>query len=143
MAAMLDALDVERDNRVLEIGTGSGYNAALLSEYLDSGNVSTIDIDTGLVALARDRLAAAGYHPTVAVADGLDGYPANAPYDRIMSTCQTWRLPDAWIRQVRPGGRIVAVLPSPSWAWTCMRTALPRDVSIRSTSCSWSCAASA
>jgi hypothetical protein len=65
----------------------------------------------GLVALARDRLAAAGYHPTVAVADGLNGYPANAPDDRIISTCQTWRIPDAWIPQVRPGGRIVAILP--------------------------------
>jgi protein-L-isoaspartate O-methyltransferase len=111
MVAMLDMLGVERGDHVLEIGTGTGYNAGLLSEYLGSAHVSTIDIDAGLVALARDRLAAAGYHPTVAVADGLHGYPANAPYDRIISTCQTWRIPDAWIPQVRPGGRIVAVLP--------------------------------
>jgi protein-L-isoaspartate O-methyltransferase len=111
MAAMLDMLDVERGHRVLEIGTGTGYNAGLLSEHLGSGDVTTIDVDAGLVALARDRLAVAGYHPTVAVADGLHGYPANAPHDLIISTCQTWRIPDAWLRQVRRGGRIVAVLP--------------------------------
>jgi protein-L-isoaspartate O-methyltransferase len=70
MAWMLEALDVSPGQRVLEIGTGSGYNAALLSERLGADRVTTVDIDPELVELARERLRSAGYTPTVAVADG-------------------------------------------------------------------------
>src|SRR5207248_8077907 len=61
MWAMLDALEVEPGHRVLEIGTGSGYNAALLSERLGDELVTSVDVDGELVELARARLAQAGY----------------------------------------------------------------------------------
>ncbi len=111
MALMLDALRVSPGDRVLEIGTGSGYNAALLCERLGSDHVTTVDIDAGLVAAARRRLRLAGYTPTAAIADGFHGYAANAPYDRVISTCRVLQVPTAWIDQSRPGGLVLAMLP--------------------------------
>jgi protein-L-isoaspartate(D-aspartate) O-methyltransferase len=111
MALMLDALQVAPGVRVLEIGTGSGYNAALLCERLGSDRVTTVDIDAGLVESARERLRLAGYTPTVAAADGFHGHAANAPYDRVISTCRVLQVPRAWIDQTRPGGLVLAMLP--------------------------------
>lgn len=64
MARMLEALDVRDGDRVLEIGTGTGYNAALLCHRVGSHNVVSIDIDPALIAAARSRLASLGHHPT-------------------------------------------------------------------------------
>jgi protein-L-isoaspartate(D-aspartate) O-methyltransferase len=111
MALMLHALRVSPESRVLEIGTGSGYNAALLCERLGSDRVTTVDIDPGLAEAARERLRRAGYRPTVAVADGFDGYAPKAPYDRVISTCRVLHVPYAWIEQTRPGGLVLAMLP--------------------------------
>jgi protein-L-isoaspartate O-methyltransferase len=111
MARMLELLEVEEGNMVLEIGTGSGYNAALLCERLGSEHVTSIDIQADLVEEARGRLAELGYHPQLAVADGVGGYPERAPYDRIICTGMAWPIPTAWLEQVRPGGRIVTVVP--------------------------------
>jgi protein-L-isoaspartate O-methyltransferase len=111
MALMLDALQVAPGVRVLEIGTGSGYNAALLCERLGSDRVTTVDIDAGLADAARERLRLAGYTPTVALADGFHGHAANAPYDRVISTCRVLQVPSAWIDQTRPGGLVLAMLP--------------------------------
>lgn len=107
MALMLEALAVEDGQKVLEIGTGSGYNAALLSHRLGDHNVATMDIDPELVAEAKDRLDAIGYRPTLGVGDGLAGWPAGALYDRIIATCAPASVPDSWLDQIRPGGRIV------------------------------------
>lgn len=112
MAPMLEVLAARPGNRVLEIGTGSGYNAALLCERLGSEAVTTIDVDPALVAVARERLGVAGYRPSVEVGDGYHGWPAGAPYDALIGTCYLWPLPPAWIEQVRPGGRVVAVVPN-------------------------------
>jgi protein-L-isoaspartate O-methyltransferase len=111
MAPMLEALDAGPGQKVLEIGTGTGYNAALLCERVGWESITTIDIDAELVGAARERLREAGYTPTVAVADGYAGYPENAPYDRVIGTCFVWPLPTAWIAQTRAGGRVVAVVP--------------------------------
>ncbi len=110
MAAFLEALEVEDGNTVLEIGTGTGYKAALLCERLGSERVTTIDIVPDLVERARARLAACGYDPVVAAADGADGYPPRPPYDRIVATCSVERIPPAWHEQLRPGGVIVTPL---------------------------------
>jgi protein-L-isoaspartate(D-aspartate) O-methyltransferase len=107
MAGMLETLDLAGGERVLEIGTGTGYNAALLCHRLGGHNVVSIDIDPALVNDARGRLAGLGYHPTLAAADGAGGYPSGGPYDRIISTCSWPRVPAAWIRQVREGGTIM------------------------------------
>lgn len=110
MAVMLDALDVADGHRVLEVGTGTGYNAALLAHRLGSPLITTVDIDAGLVRRARQSLAAVGYAPTVAATDGAAGYPGNAPYDRIIATCSVPRVPAVWLTQTRPGGVILTNL---------------------------------
>jgi len=113
MAIMLEELLVEDGSRVLEVGTGTGYNAALLCHRLGSPNVSTVDIDSGLVRKARARLAACDYHPVCAVRDGERGLPAHAPFDRVLCTCAVSRIPAAWLEQTVPGGFIVTTLNRP------------------------------
>ncbi|WP_230416249.1 ATP-grasp peptide maturase system methyltransferase [Micromonospora tarapacensis] len=110
MALMLEALDVHDGHRVLEIGTGSGYNAALLSHRLGSTLVTTVEVDPAVADSARASLHAAGYTPTVAVADGSAGHPEGSPYDRLIATCSASTVPPAWIDQVRPGGMILTSL---------------------------------
>ncbi|MGK5529090.1 rRNA adenine N-6-methyltransferase family protein [Streptomyces sp. URMC 129] len=73
MLRMLEALDVAAGHRVIEIGTGTGYNAALLSERLGSDHVTTVEVDRLLAELAEARLRACGYGPTVVAADGRGG----------------------------------------------------------------------
>lgn len=111
MAVMLEQLDVRPGMRVLEIGAGTGYNAALLQHLVGPrGRVVTIDIDPEVVAWARERLAAAGYPEVVVIeGDGADGWPAEAPYDRIEVTVGVPDIAPAWAEQLRPGG--VLVLP--------------------------------
>ena len=108
MAWMLHTLGVRDGDRVLEVGSGTGYNAALLCERLGSEHVTTIDIDPQLTGHARERLARLGYLPTIATTDGRDGFPGNAPYDRIIATTSWPYLPAAWITQATPGGTILA-----------------------------------
>jgi protein-L-isoaspartate(D-aspartate) O-methyltransferase len=106
---MLIALDVQPSHRVLEIGTGTGYTAALLAARLGDDAVTTVEIDTNLAQRAREHLTAAGYTPTVITGDGAQGYPPHAPYDRIIATASVrpGHLPYSWVTQTRPGGIIV------------------------------------
>jgi protein-L-isoaspartate O-methyltransferase len=104
---MLAAADVRPGMRVLEIGTGTGYNAALLCERAGAANVTSVEVDTGLAAAAARRLAEAGYHPCVVAADGEGGWPPEAPYDRVLCTASLQRVPFPWVEQTRPGGLIV------------------------------------
>jgi len=110
---MLETLDVRNGSRVLEIGTGSGYNCALLCERLGSDHVTSIDIDSELVDLARERLAANGHTPTLAATDGVKGYPDSAPYDRIISTCAVPSIPPTWLEQAAPGAIILTDVHGP------------------------------
>jgi protein-L-isoaspartate(D-aspartate) O-methyltransferase len=112
MAIMLDQLGLEPGHRVLEIGTGTGYNAAVMSAVVGpGGEVVTIDIDPELVARARSSLQAAGYDAvTVKCADGGYGDPAGAPFDRIIVTAGAWDIAPAWFGQLGPGGRLVLPL---------------------------------
>lgn len=104
---MLASLDPRPGDRVLEVGTGTGYNAALLSERVGERNVVTVEVDPVLAAEADKRLAAAGYHPEVVCADGTRGHPPGAPFDRLIATASVRRVPPAWLEQVRPDGEIV------------------------------------
>ncbi|MFD5437715.1 methyltransferase domain-containing protein [Kitasatospora sp. NPDC127067] len=108
MADMLDALDVRPGDRVLEIGTGTGYNAALLCHLAGAAHVTTVDRAEYLVATARTRLGEAGFEAVAVRVDGADGYPDGAPYDRVIATCGVRRLPPAWLDQCVPGGLVVA-----------------------------------
>lgn len=107
---MLEALNLQPSHRVLEVGTGTGYNAALLTYRLGAAQVTTVDVDGTLVQRARSALNAAGYHPSVHTHDGTRGFPDNAPYDRIIATCSFPRVPLAWLAQTTPGGLILSHL---------------------------------
>lgn len=109
-AAVLEALDVHTGLRVLQVGTGTGYTAALLAHRLGEDHVVSVEVDPELALRARHDLRSAGYMPVVAADSGLDGYPAAAPYDRIVSTCAVDTVPAAWLQQVRPGGIILTNL---------------------------------
>jgi methyltransferase of ATP-grasp peptide maturase system len=104
MVRMLEALQIREGHRVLEIGTGTGYNAALLSHRLGAGNVFSVDVEPDLVDEARDRLAELGYTPTLQAGDGALGLPEHAPFDRIIATCAVPAIPWAWIDQLTEGG---------------------------------------
>ncbi|MGH3976429.1 MAG: methyltransferase domain-containing protein, partial [Pseudonocardiaceae bacterium] len=110
MARMLEDLEVADGMRVLEIGTGTGYNAALLSHRLSAQHVYSVDIHPGLIATARHRLASLGYHPRLATVDGVAGWRGHARYHRIIATCSVPAIPIAWVDQVRPGGAILSDL---------------------------------
>ncbi|MFY9806479.1 MAG: methyltransferase domain-containing protein [Pseudonocardiaceae bacterium] len=107
MTRMLETLDIRAGHRVLEIGTGTGYNAALLSHRLGSHNVYSVDIEAALIELARERLAHIGYRPTLVATDGAHGLPQHAPYDRIIATCSVPMIPWAWVQQTREEGLIL------------------------------------
>ena len=111
VAVMLEQLDARAADDVLEIGAGTGYNAALLAEIANHGSVTTVDIDSDVALHARTRLNAAGYeHVTVIERDGLLGAPENAPYDGIIATVGVWDIPAAWWDQLKDGGRLVLPL---------------------------------
>jgi len=112
MALMLDQLDAAPSQRVLEIGAGTGYNAALLAHLVGpTGVVISVEIDPEAAERARASLAVAGYPGvTVVCADGAHGYAAAAPYDRIIATVGVWDLAPAWLAQLAPGGRVVVPL---------------------------------
>ncbi|MGW0899308.1 methyltransferase domain-containing protein [Streptomyces goshikiensis] len=105
--SMLAALDVQPGSKVLEVGTGTGWNAALLSERVGSESVTTIEFDPENAATARARLDAAGYNPVAGVGDGSQGWQACAPYDRVLITASLREIPADIIRQTRPGGIVV------------------------------------
>ena len=112
MAIMLEQLALAPGHRVLEIGAGTGYNAALMSHLVGStGQVVTMDIDDDIVAEAREHLGAAGCeNVTVVCGDGGAGYPDLAPYDRIILTVGAWDITPAWREQLQPQGRLVLPL---------------------------------
>ncbi|MEU8875751.1 methyltransferase domain-containing protein [Streptomyces javensis] len=110
MARMLQALRVRDGDRVLEIGAGTGYNAALLAHRLGDAHVTTLDLDPEITEAARNHLAAAGFRPAVVTGDGARGCPLRAPYDRIIATCAVASIPFAWLGQCRPDALILTPL---------------------------------
>jgi protein-L-isoaspartate(D-aspartate) O-methyltransferase len=112
MAPMLEALRLEGGERVLEIGAGTGYNAALLDELVGpEGDVTSIDNQESVIDDARAHLVAAGRtRVRVVVGDGYAGWADAAPYDRIMATASVRDIPLAWRDQLREGGLLVVPL---------------------------------
>ncbi|HZF95475.1 MAG TPA: protein-L-isoaspartate(D-aspartate) O-methyltransferase [Allosphingosinicella sp.] len=106
VALMTQLLEVAPEHRVLEIGTGSGYQAAILSGLVRE--VYSIEIVAPLAASAAARLAELGYaNVTVRAGDGYAGWPEHAPFDRIIVTAAAPHVPQPLVDQLRPGGRMV------------------------------------
>ncbi|WP_051468120.1 methyltransferase domain-containing protein [Actinomadura oligospora] len=107
VVSLLELLDAEPGHRVLEVGTGTGWTAALLSRLVGAENVTTVEVDPQVSAWAAANLKQAGSSPRLIVGDGSRGWAQGAPYDRVHATCAVARVPYAWIEQTRPGGVIV------------------------------------
>lgn len=118
---MLSHLGVCPGQRVLEIGTGTGWNTALLSHRLGDDRVVSIEVDAAVAYVARRNLAGVGRAPLVVTGEGAEGYAAAAPYDRVIATCSVQTVPSAWVGQTRPGGVILA-----PWGTTFENSALLR-----------------
>ena len=108
--AMLRTLDVAPGHRVLEIGTGTGFNTALLCVLAGDENVTSVEVDPELTGRARASLHAAGFQPTVFTGDGAAGDPLRAPFDRIIATCAVTagHIPYAWVAQAAERAVILA-----------------------------------
>jgi protein-L-isoaspartate(D-aspartate) O-methyltransferase len=113
VALMTQLMRTEPGDRVLEIGTGSGYQAAVLSRLVKQ--VYTIEIVEPLAARASERLRRLGYvNVTVRAGDGYAGWPEHAPFDAVMLTAAPEEVPEPLLAQLKPGGRLVAPIGS---AW--------------------------
>jgi protein-L-isoaspartate(D-aspartate) O-methyltransferase len=111
MAPMLDHLELEEGMQVLEVGAGTGYNAALLSLLVGKrGQVVSIDVDAQVAAGARRALREGGYRVRIVDADGRDGFARSAPYDRIMATASADMVPRPWYEQLADDGLLEAPL---------------------------------
>jgi protein-L-isoaspartate(D-aspartate) O-methyltransferase len=112
MAIMLEQLGLEPGHKVLEIGAGPGYNAALMAHIAgETGQVVTVEIDEDLAGTAREHLAEAGFEQVqVLCADGGYGAPKTAPFDRIILTVGAPDITPAWWNQLKPHGRLVLPL---------------------------------
>jgi protein-L-isoaspartate(D-aspartate) O-methyltransferase len=112
VALMSELLQLEKDDRVLEIGTGSGYQAAILAEMIQ--DVYTVEIIEALATQARDRLASLGYENVhVLQADGYFGWPEHAPFDAIIVTAAPDHIPQPLVQQLADGARMVIPVGPP------------------------------
>ncbi len=109
-ARMLHQLRLKTGHNVLEIGTGTGFTAALINQMVgETGMVTTLEIDRDVAELARENLQRSGSSSVAVVnEDGAAGYAPRAAYDRILSSVGIWDMPAAWKRQIKPDGLIVA-----------------------------------
>ncbi|WP_435334775.1 protein-L-isoaspartate(D-aspartate) O-methyltransferase [Haloarchaeobius sp. TZWWS8] len=109
VAIMVDLLALEPGDRVLEIGTGCGYHAAVTAEVVGAENVFSVEYGERLAREARDRLDRLGYEDiSIRLGDGREGWDEQAPYDAAYLTCAATEFPPAVVEQVRPGGQILA-----------------------------------
>ncbi|MFG1704975.1 methyltransferase domain-containing protein [Nonomuraea sp. M3C6] len=108
VADLLNLLDPDPGHRVLEVGTGTGWTAALLSRLVgEHGEVTSVELDATVAEQAAKNLAAVGARPHLVVGDGAAACPQRAPFDRIHVTCGVRTVPYAWVEQSRPGAVIV------------------------------------
>lgn len=127
VARMLGLLDIEDGQRVLEIGTGTGYVAALLCERLGDDLVHSVELDPVVARQAAEALAQSGYRPHLRVGDGEQPWPGLGLVDRLIATCALRYVPYALLRQVRPGGVVVAPLAREFWSGAMVRLRVQDD----------------
>ncbi len=110
-ARMIELLDLDEGDSVLEIGTGSGYDAAVLAQI--AGQVYTVEIDRAKAEAARLRFAELGYENVeVRAGDGYEGWPGKAPFDAILLTAASAEVPDTLMEQLKVNGRMVVAVGS-------------------------------
>ncbi|MFF4330732.1 methyltransferase domain-containing protein [Streptomyces sp. NPDC001591] len=124
---MLEGIELEPGARLLHIGTGTGWDAGMISHRIGDASVVTIEVDHVLADRARDALRSLGYHPTVVCGDGRLGWGLRAPYDRVLATCAVRRVPSHWIAQTRPGGVILTPWDNPWICWGLLRLVVGED----------------
>ncbi|MFI8307213.1 ATP-grasp peptide maturase system methyltransferase [Streptomyces sp. NPDC085927] len=107
---MLELAEVRDDDKVLEIGTGTGYSTAILCHRIGDECVYSVEYDEELAAAAAQHLQAAGRSPHLAVGDGLLGHQDGADYDTVIATCAVRTVPPSWLWQLRAGGGIVTTI---------------------------------
>ena len=105
---MTELLGAAQGDRVLEVGTGCGYHAAVTAEVVGEENVYSVEYSRQLAEKTRERLNRLGYDIAVRIGDGAEGWPEHAPYDAAYLTCAAESLPEPLPKQVRPGGTILA-----------------------------------
>lgn len=114
VAYMTERLQLENTHRVLEIGTGSGYQTAFLAEF--SKEVYTVELIEALAIKAEERLVSLGYHNIhYRLGDGSLGWTVYAPFDRIMVTAAPVEVPQALVDQLSPGGIMILPVGRPGW----------------------------
>ncbi len=121
VAIMCNILELAEGHKVLEIGAGSGYNAAVMAELVGkSGHIYTVERIEPLVHFAQENLKETGYdNVTVLLENGSMGYPRYAPYDRIAVTCAAPHIPETLLEQLKPGG--IMVIPVGSYSQELIR----------------------
>lgn len=107
---MLELADVHDGATVLEIGTGTGYSTAILSQLLGDQAVHSVEYDEALAATAAQHLRAAGPAPNLVVGDGLRGHQEGAEYDAVIATCAVRTIPPSWLWQLSDGGSITTTI---------------------------------
>jgi protein-L-isoaspartate(D-aspartate) O-methyltransferase len=114
VALMIHAAEIKCGDRVLEVGAGSGYAAAVMSRI--AGEVIAMERQTELVAVAQERMQRLGYdNVRIVEGDGTRGWPGEAPYDAILAAASGSHVPPVWVEQLTNGGRIVMPVGDPGW----------------------------
>jgi len=124
---MLELADIREGQRVLEIGTGTGYSTAILCHRLGDEAVYSVEYDQHLAATAAQKLHDAGYFPRLVTADGLRGYQDGAEYDTIIATCSVRTIPPSWLWQLRDAGSVVTTISGWMLASGLIRLVLDED----------------
>ena len=123
---MIEAAGIASGDKVLEVGSGSGYAAAVISRI--AGEVIGIERQHDLVEVARERLERLGYgNVTIVEGDGTKGCPGEAPFDAILAAASGSHIPDSLVGQLKPGGSIVMPVGSPGWVQKLVRATRRED----------------
>ncbi|MGW7004973.1 ATP-grasp peptide maturase system methyltransferase [Streptomyces sp. NPDC054933] len=124
---MLELAGISDTDKVLEIGTGTGYSTAIMCHRLGAERVTSIEYDQGVADRAAAALQQTGYAPTLVTGDGLHGHKPGAPYDALVATCAVRTIPLSWMVQVRDGGTITTTVSGWMLASGLVRLTLAED----------------